>query len=273
MAKGGSYVAHEMTADGKIPWTDEDHKVWSYLYDRQIDAIKDRACSEYIEGIKKLGLSSNKVPQPKDVSKALMATTGWQVESVPAVIPPTEFFTLLANKKFPAASFIRTMDEVDYLKEPDIFHEVFGHCPLLTNQAYADFVEKYGKLALEAAPKQRRKLFRLFWYTIEFGLVATKDGLKIYGGGILSSKKETVYALEKEENGLLYHNFEIMKALRTPYRIDIVQPEYFVLNSFEELYTILSDNNVLDMIDEAKELGDFAPVFDYDPEDKNARYN
>ena len=271
MSKLSKYVAHSPLADGTIPYTAEENKVWEKLYRRQEKIIVNRACDEFIEGLEKLNLSKTRIPQPTEVSDALMRETGWAVEPVEAVIPAKEFFTLLANKKFPAASFIRTFDEIDYLQEPDIFHEVFGHCPLLTNQHYADFVEKYGKLALEATPQQRKFLFRVFWFTVEFGLIATREGHKVYGGGILSSFKETISALD-HENGAKYCNFTIQQALRTPFIINKVQNLYFVIHSFKEMHNIL-DRDIMPLIDEAIELGDYPPSFDYNPEDKDARYN
>ncbi len=147
---------------------------------------------------------------------------------------------------------------MEYLKEPDIFHELYGHTPLLTNHSYCDFMRSFGELALKADPKDRRQLFRLFWFTIEFGLVKTSEGLRAYGGGILSSIGETQYALTDRPQCV---PFDTLTALRTPYRIDIMQPLYFVLNSLEDLYTILKDD-VLSLLKEAKALGDFPPMFE-----------
>ena len=250
------YVSKAVGADGYVPYTDQENKVWKILYDRQIKVLKGRACQEFIDGLKTLNLSKDKIPQPKDINEALSKVTGWGVETVDAVIPPGEFFELLANKKFPAASFIRTEEELDYLREPDIFHEIFGHCPLLTVPAYADFVENYGKIALTATAKQQKYLFRLFWFTIEFGLIKTSEGLRIMGGGILSSYQETLEALVAEQTGR--EDFAMEKALRTPYRIDMVQTHYFVLNNFDQLYDVLG-KDILDHVDRAISLPDITP--------------
>jgi len=270
MAKEAKYTAHELDENGNVPWTDEENAVWKALYDRQYEVIKGRACQEFIDGLNRLNLSPDRIPQPHEVTKVLQETTGWSVEPVAAVIPAKEFFTLLANKKFPAATFIRTMEELDYLQEPDIFHEVFGHCPLLTNQAYADFVEAYGKMALSVDPKKRKLLFRIFWYTIEFGLIHTTEGVRILGGGILSSYEETLFAVREKHPP--YLNFKTEEALRTPFRIDIVQPQYFVIEDYNSLYEIMSQD-LVEKIDIAKEEGDYMPTFDYNPESGNARYN
>ena len=264
------YTTHDLDVNGNVPWTKEENKVWETLYHRQIDIVKGRACQEFLDGLEKLNLPQDRIPQPHEVTKVLFSTTGWSIAPVSAVIPAKEFFTLLANKKFPAASFIRTMEDIDYLQEPDIFHEVFGHCPLLTNQAYADFVEAYGKMALKADSKQGQLLFRVFWYTIEFGLIHTKEGVRILGGGILSSHEETLLAVKKNHPN--YLEFKTNEALRTPFRIDIVQPQYFVLSGYNYLYNIMREN-LFEKIKVAAELGDYAPVFKYDKDSENARYN
>ena len=252
---GYQYVSKQSDANGKVPYTPQEDNTWNFLIERQNKIVENRACDEFILGLEKLDLPKDRIPQNHEVSEKLKFHTGWSVESVPAVIPAEEFFGLLANKKFPAATFIRIPEEVDYLEEPDIFHEIYGHCPLLTHPAYADFMEQYGNLALIANKKQRTRLFRLFWYTIEFGLVNTQKGLRIYGGGILSSKAETQYALDINMGPEL-ENLDIPKILRTPFRIDMIQPNYFVLNSFDELYKIL-DKNIMNLVDQAIELGDF----------------
>ena len=263
-------ITDKVDVNGNISWTKQEHEIWKILYERQIEVIKNRACEEFVHGLEILKLSSNSIPQPHDVSKILFESTGWSIEPVNAVIPAKEFFTLLANKKFPAASFIRRYEDIDYLQEPDIFHELFGHCPLLTNQAYADFVQAYGKMALRADAQERKSLFRIFWYTIEFGLIKTKNGIRILGGGILSSHKETLIALNKKKSA--YLNFSTNETLRTPFRIDIVQPQYFVLDGYESLYKIMKEN-LMQKIIVAQKLGDYKPCFEYDPCKKDSRYN
>ena len=148
------------------------------------------------------------------MTEAFKQTTGWSVVPVPAMIKPEQFFELLANKKFPAATFIRTPEDLDYLQEPDIFHEFFGHCPMITYQPFADFMQTYGKLALLAKTEHRSFLSRLFWFTVEFGLIQTDQGVRCYGGGILSSKNETVYAVESDIPQR--KPFDLIEVLRTP---------------------------------------------------------
>jgi phenylalanine-4-hydroxylase len=260
MAKKSKYQSIMPNADGIIEYPAENHHVWSILLDRQKKIVEPRACEEFLKGIELLAFEKDKIPQHRDISQRLRNITGWGVEPVAAVIPAHEFFTLLKNKKFPAASFIRTLEELDYLQEPDIFHELFGHCPLLTDKAYASFMHDYGKLALDVTAEQRRILFRLFWFTIEFGLIETAQGLKIFGGGILSSKNETVYSLEDAR--AIRKPLDIITAMRTPFRIDIMQPLYYILSSMDQLFGVLTDRSkVLAMIAEARELGDLAPLF------------
>lgn len=257
MGKGHVYESRMPDANGNIQWTDIENQTWATLIKRQSEVIKGRACDEFMKGLEILDFPTDRIPQLHELNEKLSSSTGWGVEAVPAVIQPKEFFTLLANKRFPAATFIRTPEELDYLQEPDIFHEVYGHCPLITNQAYADFLERFGKLALEVEPKDRRLLFRLFWFSIEFGLVQTENGLKAYGGGILSSIGETQYCLTETPE---VEKFDSLNVLRTPFRIDIMQPLYFVLDQFEDLFTIL-DGNVLEKLEESKKLGNFPPKF------------
>jgi phenylalanine-4-hydroxylase len=184
--------------------------------------------------------------------------TGWSVAPVEALISFEHFFELLANKQFPAASFIRVPEELDYLQEPDIFHELFGHCPMLTDPTFADFTHEYGKLGLHATPKERAYLARLYWFTVEFGLIQTAQGLKIYGGGILSSYGETLYALDSDIPER--KPFDILTMLRTPYRYDIMQTIYYVLNSLDDLYQIMQQD-LKALIQQAITMGMLPPTF------------
>lgn len=255
--KGHTYVSRPVDEKGYVQWSDEENHTWSVLIERQSEIIKGRASSQFHEGLKALEFPKDRIPQIPDINKVLDKATGWGVEPVPAIIQPKEFFNLLANKRFPAATFIRIPEEIDYIKEPDIFHEIYGHTPLLVNQDYADFMEKFGNLALKAQPKDRRRLFRLFWFTIEFGLLRTEEGLRAYGGGILSSIGETKFSLSEEPE---VQDFDSLNVLRTPYRIDIMQPLYFIINDFSDLFSIL-DQDVLALIEKSKELGDFDPKY------------
>jgi phenylalanine-4-hydroxylase len=253
-----TYVSKIPNEKGIIDWTVDENHTWNTLITRQTEIVKTRSCQEFLEGLDRIGFSRDRVPQHTEINNRLKVFTGWEVEVVPALIPAKEFFTLLANKKFPAASFIRTPEELDYIQEPDIFHEFYGHVPLLTFPDYANFMEEFGKLALSISPKDRRRMFRVFWFTIEFGLLNTPQGIRAYGGGMLSSIHETVYSVEspiaKREK------FDPLTALRTPYRIDIPQPLYYVLDRFEDLYKIL-DCDLVRLLEESKVLGDFEPLF------------
>lgn len=263
MAKHSNYVSRQPDASGRIAYTDQEHAIWSELYARQEKAIAGRACDEFLHGLELLELPKDRVPQLADVSNRLRRETGWEVAYVPALIPFSEFFALLADRKFPAATFVRTREELDYLKEPDIFHEIFGHTPLLTNPAFADFTHTYGKLGLAASKEDRVYLARMYWFTVEFGLLQKPgEALKIYGGGILSSIGETDFAMSDEP---LRKRFNIVDALRTPYRIDIMQPLYYVLESLAELQH-LTRMDIMAKVREAKALGLHAPLFA--PKDK-----
>ena len=254
-----TYISKQPNAAGLIDWTTAENKTWNTLLTRQADIVKTRACSQFLEGLERIRFSENHVPQHTEINKRLKDFTGWEVEVVPALIPAKEFFTLLANKKFPAASFIRIPEELDYIQEPDIFHEFYGHVPLLTFPDYAKFMEEFGKLALSVAPKDRRRMFRLFWFTIEFGLLKTPEGVKAYGGGMLSSIHETVWSVDSPIPKRV--DFDPLTALRTPYRIDIPQPLYYLLDHFDDLYKIL-DQDLIALLEESKELGDFEPLFE-----------
>ena len=253
------YISKIPSDKGVIDWTADVNSTWSTLITRQTEIVKTRSCKEFLEGLDRIGFSRDKVPQHTEINRRLRNYTGWEVEVVPALIPAKEFFTLLANKKFPAASFIRTPQELDYIQEPDIFHEFYGHVPLLTFPDYANFMEEFGKLALSISPKDRRRMFRIFWFTIEFGLLNSPQGIKAYGGGMLSSIHETVYSVESKI--ARREKFDPLTALRTPYRIDIPQPLYYVLDNFDDLFRIL-DYDLVGLLEESKVLGDFEPLFE-----------
>lgn len=266
--KPTEYVAKKPDHQGYVNYSDTENKTWHTLISRQMQVIENRACDEYMAGLEFIGFSKTTVPQLPDINKKLNQATGWAVEPVPALISFDKFFNLLANKKFPAATFIRTPEELDYLREPDIFHELFGHCPLLTNKIYADFTETYGKLGVGQEHKIQRLLARLYWFTIEFGLIKQHNGLRIYGGGILSSIGETPYCLEN--NTPQRKPFDVLDILRTPYRIDIYQSIYFVINKFEDLFNIIH-TDLISKVKEAIELGDHPPA--YPPKNKENKKN
>lgn len=258
MAKTSKYVSHPAGPDGTVNWSDEENAIWRDLFARQMDIVEGRACDEYMHGLDLLNLPKDRVPQLEEVNQVLRRETGWEVAQVPALIPFDEFFRLLANKQFPVATFIRTREEFDYLQEPDVFHEIFGHCPLLTNPAFAHFTHTYGRLGLAASKEDRVFLARLYWFTVEFGLLQTENGLRIYGGGILSSPGETLYAMQSDEAERL--PLDPLDVLRTPYRIDIMQPVYFLLDNFSRLFEI-ADMDIMALVQQAKQLGLHAPKF------------
>ncbi|MBA5760785.1 phenylalanine 4-monooxygenase [Vibrio sp. 404] len=253
------YSSNPVDENGIVAWSEDENAIWHDLVIRQLKIVGDRACHEYLEGLKMLNLPIDRVPQLPEINRVLKRETGWQVVPVPALISFDRFFELLANQCFPVATFLRSREEFDYLQEPDFFHEVFGHCAMLTNPQFARFTHTYGKLGYAAPAKQRAYLARLYWFTVEFGLVKENDQLKIYGGGILSSPGETLYALDACQPNR--EPFELNRVLRTPYRIDIMQPVYFVLEDIESLYT-LSQLDLISEIDQAIEAGLYPPLFD-----------
>ena len=267
------YLSHQPDSQGHIHYSDDENAMWQALLTRQAKQIPNRACSAYLEGLEKLNLPSTHIPQLHDIDEILQATTGWQTAAVPALISFGKFFKLLANKRFPVATFIRRFEDMDYIEEPDIFHEIVGHCPLLTHPAFAAFNETYGKLGLEASKEERWFLARLYWFTIEFGLVGSHpDNRRIYGGGILSSPSETVYALngsdtlhqsnhqQQPQNQPEHRAFDLLAVLRTPYRIDHIQPIYYVIDDLDTLFDIV-DSDIMGKVKQAMALGLFEPTY------------
>ena len=224
----------------------EDHALYRRLFQRQAKLVPRYACPEWIEAIAGLD-SAREIPRFADVSKKLRAKTGWEIVAVPGLIPDDAFFTHLANRRFPAGQFIRKHDQLDYLQEPDIFHDVFGHVPMLTDPVFADYMQAYGRGGQRAMQLGRlHNLARLYWYTVEFGLLQTPQGVRIYGAGIVSSRAESIFALDDPSPNRL--GFDLERVMRTPYRIDDFQQVYFVIPSLQAL---------LDAT-----LQDFAPIYD-----------
>ncbi len=217
-------------------YTSVEHDVWRTLYDRQSKVLPGRACDEFLDGLKTLKLVSDKIPNLEELSDTLIRATGWRVVSVPSLVPDEIFFDHLANRRFPAGQFIRKPEELDYLEEPDIFHDVFGHVPMLAHPVFADYMEAYGKGGQRAMHEFQalKNLARLYWYTVEFGLIAKPDGLRIYGSGIVSSRAESIYAVESPSPNRI--QFDLERVMRTEYRIDDFQESYFVIGSFDELF-------------------------------------
>jgi len=255
------YTAYQPDEQGIIHYSSEEHRIWAQLFERQIKLLPGRACDEHLQGLEALALVADHIPQLSELSLCLMTLTGWQVVPVAALISARDFFELLATRRFPAATFIRCAEELDYVTEPDIFHELFGHCPLLTNQVYADFVHDYACYVLTCPESDWPLLQRFFWFTVEFGLINTEKGLRIYGGGILSSISETVYSVESDLAMRVL--FDPVVAFRTPYRIDRLQPIYFVINDYQQLYNCVK-SNLNDSMRRAHELGEYPPFFPVD---------
>jgi phenylalanine-4-hydroxylase len=257
--KSTTYTSRQPDANGHIPYSAEENAVWHDLIERQIPMLNGRACPQWFGALNEMNFPNKHVPQLKNISEVLQKHTGWSVSAVPALIGFTKFFDLLANKRFPVATFIRRREDFDYLQEPDIFHEVFGHTPPLTDHRFASFVEAWGKAGLAADPKDHAMLARLFWFTVEFGLVNTEEGVRAYGAGLMSSPGELVYAIESDKP--IRKPFDPVDVLRTPYRIDIYQPIYFVIESFDDLFNLASEN-LLGYIEEARQLGMHEPIYD-----------
>ncbi|VVD87116.1 phenylalanine 4-monooxygenase [Pandoraea capi] len=212
-----------------------DHAVWQQLYERQTAMLPGRVCDAFMDGIRALDMDARRVPEFERLNEKLMAATGWQVVAVPGLVPDDVFFDHLANRRFPATWWMRRPDQLDYLQEPDCFHDVFGHVPLLANPVFADFMQAYGKAGTLAQSLGALPLLaRLYWYTVEFGLMRDGDGLRIYGAGIVSSRGETEFSLTSREPNRI--GFSLERVLRTQYRIDTFQQTYFVIDDFAQLF-------------------------------------
>jgi phenylalanine-4-hydroxylase len=225
----------DWTIDQDWPsYSAEEHDRWNRLFARQSKLLPGRACREALEAMQRLELSQSGVPNFSELSDRLAAITGWRVVAVAGLIPDDAFFEHLANRRFPAGAFIRPEHELDYLEEPDVFHDVFGHVSLLANPVYATFLEAYGKGGQRAFERgQLHNLARLYWYTVEFGLMQTSEGLRIFGAGIMSSPAETVFSLEDSSPNRIA--FDLERVMRTKYIIDDFQQTYFVIDSFQRL--------------------------------------
>ncbi len=237
-------------------YTADDHVVWRTLFERQTALLPGRACDEFVAGMRDLPMSADRIPDFEALNDALWPRTGWQVVAVPGLVPDEVFFEHLANRRFPAGRFIRRADQLDYLQEPDVFHDVFGHVPMLMHPVMADFIQAYGVGGLKAQRLGALPLLaRVYWYTVEFGLVRHgADGLRLFGAGIASSRTESVFCLDDASPHRI--GFDLQRVMRTGYRIDDFQESYFVLDSlddllhlaevdFEPLYTQLAQATVL----------------------------
>ncbi|WDF74466.1 phenylalanine 4-monooxygenase [Novosphingobium sp. KACC 22771] len=229
----------EAAPDWTVPqewgqYSAQEHGVWDHLFARQSRLLPGRVAPAFLEGLDILRLSKPGIPDFAELNARLMDATGWQVVAVPGLVPDAVFFDHLANRRFVAGRFIRKPDQIDYLEEPDIFHDVFGHVPLLANPVFADYMQAYGRGGQRAGELGAiERLARLYWYTVEFGLIRGKQGLQIYGAGIVSSFSETLFALKDPSPNRL--GFDLGRVMRTRYRIDDFQQTYFVIDSFEDL--------------------------------------
>lgn len=247
-------------ADWTIPqgwdhYTAEEHATWDTLFARQSQLLPGRASEAYLRGLDVLKLSRPGIPDFEELSERLMTLTGWQVVAVPGLVPDDVFFDHMANRRFVAGNFIRRPDQLDYLQEPDVFHDVFGHVPMLADPVFADYLAAYGRGGQRALGMDALKyLGRLYWYTVEFGLVREDGDLRIYGAGIVSSYSESRFALEDPSPNRI--GFDLARVMRTEYRIDDFQQNYFVIPSYEELLRITLETDFAPLYAEIKALPD-----------------
>ena len=247
MTASGSDDPRDWLVDQGFPnYTETDHETWRTLARRQHDILKGRIADAFLDGLDALGIDEAGIPDFRALNERLGRATGWEVVAVPGLVPDIVFFKLLAGRRFPAGFWIRKPEQLDYIQEPDVFHDVFGHVPLIMQPVYADYLEAYGRAGLAAAEHGAlHRLARLYWYTVEFGLAATPQGLRIVGAGIASSPSETVFALESPSPNRV--GFDLARVMRTRYRIDDFQETYFVLESFDSL--------------RSESFQDFLPIF------------
>jgi phenylalanine-4-hydroxylase len=243
-------VEHQQTDRGYVPvyatgvveqpwssYSQTDHEVWDILFKRQRELLPGRACQEFLDAVERFGLGDGGIPKFAELNKVLGATTGWELVAVEGLLPDEVFFDHLANRRFPVSWWIRKPDQLDYLSEPDLFHDMFGHVPLLLNPVFADYMQAYGRGGMKAfaiGPDALMNLTRLYWYTVEFGLINSADGLRIYGAGIVSSKGESIYSLDSAAPNRI--GFDLERVMSTRYRIDTYQQTYFVIEDFEQLF-------------------------------------
>jgi phenylalanine-4-hydroxylase len=242
-------VEHQQTDKGSVPvyttavveqpWSSyarEDHATWAQLFERQQKILAGRAAREFIDNQRKFGMTPDVIPKFDDLNRVLKKATGWELIGVEGLLPELTFFDHLANRRFPVTWWIRKPEQIDYISEPDLFHDLFGHVPLLLNPVFADYMQAYGCGGVQAHGVGAEALFnltRLYWYTVEFGLIKQDDGLRIYGSGIVSSKGESIYSLESPAPNRI--GFDLKRIMRTRYRIDTYQKTYFVIDSYEQL--------------------------------------
>lgn len=230
-----AHIGEDWLEPAQNSYSAAEHRIWDELFARQMGILPGRACSAFMAGLDKLDLGQGGVPDFAEMSRKLQKLTGWSVVPVPMLIPDHLFFWHLANRRFPAGNFIRTRQTFDYIQEPDVFHDVFGHVPMLTDPVFADYMAEYGKAGFKAMKHNKLKaLGALYWYTVEFGLMLEGTSPRIYGAGILSGPREAIFALEGQSPNRIMLNVD--RVMRTDYVIDDLQPTYFVIESFADLY-------------------------------------
>ncbi|WP_394850017.1 phenylalanine 4-monooxygenase [Pendulispora brunnea] len=234
------FVPNYATEVVEQPWssyTRTDNEVWAALFRRQHELLPGRACREFVENMHRFGMGADRIPRFDELNKVLRRATGWELIAVEGLLPEVTFFEHLSMRRFPVTWWIRKPEQLDYIAEPDLFHDLFGHVPLLLNPVFADYVAAYGAGGVKASrigPEALQNLARLYWFTVEFGLLRTDEGLRIYGAGIMSSKAESIYSLESASPNRIA--FDLERVMRTKYRIDSFQKTYFVIDSFESLF-------------------------------------
>jgi len=259
------------SADWTIPqnwqaYSAAEHATWDTLFERQAKLLPGRASEAYLKGFDALRLSESGIPNFEELSERLMKLTGWQVVAVPGLVPDDVFFDHMANRRFVAGNFIRRPDQLDYLQEPDVFHDVFGHVPMLADPVFADYLEAYGRGGVRAMELGALKqLGRLYWYTVEFGLVQEAEGLRIYGAGIVSSSAESRFALDDPSPNRI--GFDLKRVMRTEYRIDDFQQNYFVIPSFDELLRVTVETDFAPLYEAILPLADI-PIAEILPTDE-----
>lgn len=239
------YVPVYTTAVVEQPWdtySAEDHATWAFLFARQQEVVTGRACAEFVDNIQRMGMSAQAIPKFAELNVHLHQATGWKLIAVEGLLPELAFFEHLAAREFPVTWWIRKPEQIEYISEPDLFHDLFGHVPLLMNPIFADYMQAYGAGGVRASKLGEESLInltRLYWYTVEFGLINTDQGLRIYGAGILSSSGESMHSLESATPNRI--GFDVRRVMRTRYRIDTYQKTYFVIDSFEDLFKATVD--------------------------------
>ena len=242
-------VEHQQTDKGSVPvyttavveqpwssYSSEDHATWAALFKRQQQILAGRACREFLDNQRRFGMTPDAIPKFDELNRVLGRATGWTLIGVEGLLPELTFFDHLANRRFPVTWWIRRPEQIDYIAEPDLFHDLFGHVPLLLEPMFADYMQAYGAGGVKAhglGPDALVHLTRLYWYTVEFGLIKQDDGLRIYGSGIVSSKGESIHCLESNAPNRL--GFDLRRIMRTRYRIDTYQKTYFVIDSYKQL--------------------------------------